>query len=347
VNDGRHGGEGVELDGVTVDFGALTALEDVSLSLADGEFFTLVGPSGCGKTTTLRTLAGFEEPTSGTVRIGDRNVNGDPPEERDVGIVFQNYALFPHLTVRENVAYGLRYRSPPGDVTDAERVTEMLELVDLSGSGDREPRQLSGGQQQRVALARALAPGPEVLLLDEPLSALDASLRERLRVTVRDIQRELEITTVYVTHDQAEALAISDRVAVVHDGTVEQVGTPETVYHEPSTRFVAEFVGDNNVFEAEVSGTDPTRLTVDGVSIPTATSRPVGTDVTACVRPEDITLGEGDGTLSATVDNVEFLGDAYRLHCEWRGRTLLAKTDTEPTDRAVTLGIDADDVYIL
>jgi thiamine transport system ATP-binding protein len=223
----------------------------------------------------------------------------------------------------------------------------MLELVDLDGAGDREPRQLSGGQQQRVALARALAPGPDVLLLDEPLSALDARLRERLRVTVRDIQQELDITTVYVTHDQAEALAISDRVAVVHDGAVEQVGTPETVYHEPSTRFVAEFVGDNNVFEAEVSGTDPPRLTVDGASLPTTSSRPVGTDVTACVRPENITLGDGDGTLSVTVDHVEFLGDAYRLHCEWRGRTLLAKTEAEPTDRTVTLGIDADDVYVL
>jgi thiamine transport system ATP-binding protein len=244
---------GVELEGVTVRFGGVRALADVSLSVADGEFFTLVGPSGCGKTTTLRTVAGFEAPDAGVVRIGGRDVAGVPPEARGVGVVFQSYALFPTMTVRENVGYGLRFTDPPGGVSASDRVDRLLELVDMAGLGDRDPTALSGGQRQRVALARALAPGPEVLLLDEPLSALDARLRERLRVTVREIQRELSITTVYVTHDQAEALAISDRVAVVRDGRIEQVGAPETVYREPATRFVASFVGDTNLLDAEVT----------------------------------------------------------------------------------------------
>jgi thiamine transport system ATP-binding protein len=249
---------GVELEGVTVRFGGVRALADVSLSVADGEFFTLVGPSGCGKTTTLRTVAGFETPDAGVVRIGGRDVAGVPPEARGVGVVFQSYALFPTMTVRENVGYGLRFTDPPGGASAGDRVDRLLELVDMAGLGDRDPAALSGGQRQRVALARALAPGPEVLLLDEPLSALDARLRERLRVTVREIQRELSITTVYVTHDQAEALAISDRVAVVRDGRIEQVGAPETVYREPATRFVASFVGDTNLLDAEVTaGTDP------------------------------------------------------------------------------------------
>jgi len=338
---------GVELDGVTVTFGGLTALSDVSLSIAAGEFFTLVGPSGCGKTTSLRTVAGFETPEAGRVRIGGTDVSGIAPERRDIGIVFQNYALFPHMSVRENVAYGLRYREPPGGVDKKKRIQEMLELVDLGDAGDRDPQALSGGQKQRIALARALAPGPEVLLLDEPLSALDARLRERLRVTVREIQRKLDITTVYVTHDQAEALAISDRVAVVHDGRVEQVAEPETVYREPASEFVAEFVGDNNVFDAEVTAVDPTELVIDGTAVPVSGSHNLGETLTACVRPEDLTLGGGDVTLTATTEHVEFLGDAYRLHCNWQNKTLLAKTETEPPDGTVSLGIDREDVYVI
>jgi len=242
----------VELDGVTKRYGETAAVDDVSLRVREGEFFTLVGPSGCGKTTTLRLIAGFEDPTGGTVRFGGESVAGVPPEARDVGVVFQNYALFPHMTVGENVAYGLNFAEPPGGVTREERVAELLELVDLPDSADRDPESLSGGQKQRVAMARALAPGPDVLLLDEPMSALDARLRERLRVQVRAIQSELGITTVYVTHDQEEALAISDRVAVMSGGTPEQVAPPRTVYREPATRFVAEFVGDNNVFTGRV-----------------------------------------------------------------------------------------------
>ena len=243
----------VELEGVTKRYGDTVAVDDVDLAVREGEFFTLVGPSGCGKTTTLRLVAGFETPTAGTVRFDGADVSDVPPEDRNVGVVFQNYALFPHMTVEENVAYGLNFADPPGGVSREERVRELLELVDLEGTADRDPDSLSGGQQQRVALARALAPGPDVLLLDEPMSALDARLRERLRVQVKAIQTELGITTIYVTHDQEEALAISDRVAVMRAGVPEQVAPPRTVYRRPATRFVAEFVGDNNVFDGTVT----------------------------------------------------------------------------------------------
>jgi len=344
---------GVELDGVSMDFGDVTALRDVSITVAEGEFFTLVGPSGCGKTTTLRAIAGFEMPTTGNVRIGGERMDGVAPENRDVGVVFQNYALFPHMTVRENVAYGLQFRDPPGGTSTAERVDELLSLVDMAGMGERDPDQLSGGQQQRIALARALAPGPEVLLLDEPLSALDARLRERLRVTVKEIQQDLGITTVYVTHDQAEALAVSDRVAVVNDGRIEQVATPERIYRRPTSRFVAEFVGDNNLFEAQVTNIDPPRASVDGydVALPETTDVSAGESVTLCVRPESIRLveGEHEGTvLSATVENREFLGDAYRVHCSWNGRPILLKTDSRnPPEGTVRIGFDTADIHLL
>jgi len=341
---------GVALDGISVAFDGVTALDDVSLSVDEGEFFTLVGPSGCGKTTTLRSIAGFETPTTGAVRIGGRSVGGVPPEDRDIGIVFQNYALFPNMTVRENVGYGLRFRDPPDGSSPRTRVDDLLDLVDMAGMGDRDPTELSGGQQQRVALARALAPGPDVLLLDEPLSALDARLRERLRVTVRDIQQELGITTIYVTHDQAEALAVSDRVAVMHDGEIEQVGTPEEIYRAPASRFVASFVGDNNLFEGTVIGTDPPQVTVDGQSIPipAGTSVTSGETVTLSVRPESVTVGGGDATLRATVESVEFLGDAYRLHCDWEGQSVLVKTtDRVPPDDEIRLGIDRTAVHLL
>ncbi|WP_225917835.1 ABC transporter ATP-binding protein [Halobaculum rubrum] len=242
----------VRVEDLRVEYGSTTALGGVDVTVEEGEFFTLVGPSGCGKTTTLRCLAGFEEPTAGSIHIAGESMAGVPPESRGIGVVFQNYALFPHMTVGENVAYGLRFSGPPEGTTREERVAELLELVDLPGFADRDPDTLSGGQQQRVALARALAPEPRLLLLDEPMSALDARLRERLRVQVRDIQRELGITTVYVTHDQEEALSVSDRVAVVDGGTVEQVGPPRELYDAPATRFVAEFLGDNNVFAGAV-----------------------------------------------------------------------------------------------
>jgi len=256
------------------------------------------------------------------------------------------------MSVRENVAYGLRYREPPAGVSPDERVDDLLGLVDMAGMDERAPDELSGGQQQRIALARALAPGPEVLLLDEPLSALDARLRERLRVVVRNLQQDLGITTVYVTHDQAEALAVSDRVAVIADGQVEQVGPPETVYREPATRFVAEFVGDNNLLEATVVSADPPRVTVDGrtLVLPGLDLAP-GTDALLSVRPEALAVdpdGTAGPTLEVTVETSEFLGDAYRLHCRWGDRALLVKTGGEAApDGPVTLGVDPASVTVV
>ncbi|WP_324663772.1 ABC transporter ATP-binding protein [Haloarcula sediminis] len=334
------------------EFDGVTALRDVSLSIDEGEFFTLVGPSGCGKTTMLRSIAGLTDEAEGRVAIDGRDVTSAPPEARNVGMVFQNYALFPHMSVHENVAYGLRFHDLDGR-TDDERVAELLDLVDLAGVADRSPEQLSGGQQQRIALARALAPEPDVLLLDEPLSALDARLRKRLRVQIKTIQQELDITTVYVTHDQAEALALSDRVAVMQDGRVEQVAAPESVYRNPASRFVAEFVGDNNLFDGTVTD-DGAGVAVDGAALPL----PAGSDrrpsesVTLAVRPEVIEIDDGaasaDTTLAATVETVEFLGDAYRVHCRWRGRRIECKsTASAPPAGEVTLGFDADDAQVL
>ncbi|MFB6300345.1 MAG: ABC transporter ATP-binding protein [Halobacteriales archaeon] len=347
----------IALDGVRKEFGTDTvALEDIDLDIDDGEFFTLVGPSGCGKTTTLRIIAGLEAPTTGRVRFGETDVSNVPTEERDVGIVFQNYALFPHMTVGENVAYGLRFRDPPGDVSTDERVANLLELVDLGGMQDRDPDALSGGQQQRVALARALAPGPQLLLLDEPMSALDARLREQLRRQVRRIQNELEITTVYVTHDQAEALAISDRVAVMSDGAVEQVGDPRTIYREPATRFVAEFIGDNNLFEGTVRANDVAGIEVaitdreqpETTTFRIAGDRSVGETVTFCVRPEAITVG---GTQSNRIAveprTVEFLGEATRVYADWNGMSIVLRTEQQPSDDRLIIGFDPEAAVLL
>lgn len=336
----------LQLDDVTRAFGATTAVDDVSLDVEDGEFFTLVGPSGCGKTTTLRLIAGFEQPDSGDVRFGGDSVSGVPPEDRDVGIVFQSYALFPHMSVAENVAYGLRFRDPPEGQTTDERVADLLDLVDLAGFEDRDPEELSGGQQQRVALARALAPEPDVLLLDEPMSALDARLRERLRVQVKAIQSELSITTVYVTHDQSEALAISDRVAVLNAGRVEQVGEPEAVYREPASRFVAEFVGDNNVFDGEPP------VETEGCSVRVGdTTFDAGERIdgrtTVCVRPESLRFDCEQNQFAVRVESVEFLGDAYRAHCDWDGREVLVKSRDEPPTGEAVLGFRPEDATLL
>ncbi|GKZ15049.1 ABC transporter ATP-binding protein [Haladaptatus sp. T7] len=337
----------LRLSGVRKEYDGVTALNDVSLRVADGEFFTLVGPSGCGKTTTLRAIAGFEDLTAGTVRFGDREMAGVPPEERGVGLVFQNYALFPHMTVAENVGYGLRFRDPPGAMTDEERVLDLLELVDLDGFEGRDPDELSGGQQQRVALARALAPGPDLLLLDEPMSALDARLRDDLRTQVSRIQSDLGITTVYVTHDQEEALAISDRVAVMNDGRIEQVGRPEDVYRRPESRFVAEFVGENNLFSGETRAheTRGSLVAVRGHEflVPGSTAD----SVTFCVRPEALRLGGGENAFSATVETVEFLGEAFRVHLDWDGKPITLRVPEAPDDERVRVGFDPDDVHVI
>jgi len=356
-----EGRPAVELDGVAKRYGDATAVADVSLGVREGEFFTLVGPSGCGKTTTLRLIAGFEEPTAGTIRFGGTDVSGAPPEARDVGVVFQNYALFPHMTVGENVGYGLNFADPPDGQTREERVAELLALVDLPDAADRDPDSLSGGQQQRVAMARALAPGPDLLLLDEPMSALDAQLRERLRVQVRKIQSELGITTVYVTHDQEEALAISDRVAVMRAGTPEQIAPPRDVYRRPASRFVAEFVGDNNLFAGRVTGieegtaADDPIATVDvgGETLrvaldqaPPSAAPAVGDRLTFCVRPEYLRIGGGESRLRGTVASAEFLGETTRVTLDWDGRDLVVRT-RDPLSGDVVVGFDPGDAHVI
>jgi iron(III) transport system ATP-binding protein len=283
----------IAVENLTKRFGPLAAVNAVSLSIQEGEMFTLLGPSGCGKTTLLRLLAGFYAADEGEIRFGDRVVNDVPPHERGIGMVFQNYALWPHMTVSENVSYGLKLRKVSSSDMDA-RVKEVLAKVGLTGLGDRYPGQLSGGQQQRVALARALVLNPQMLLLDEPLSNLDAKIRVQVRAEIRKLQKELGITAVYVTHDQEEALAMSDRIAVFNLGKVCQVGPPKALYERPANRFVADFIGINNLVEGTVRSVEGPALqaeTAFGVlsAIYDATLR-AGEPCVICIRPENVAL---------------------------------------------------------
>ncbi|MBM7487847.1 ABC-type Fe3+/spermidine/putrescine transport system ATPase subunit [Bradyrhizobium sp. USDA 3686] len=285
----------LELKGVTKKYGGFTAVDAVSLEIEQGKVLSLLGPSGCGKTTTLRIIAGFTSPDSGSVEISGEDVGQLRPYERNVGLLFQDYALFPHMTVDQNVAYGMRYRGTPVSAV-ASRVKQMLSLVQLGGMENRYPNQLSGGQQQRVALARALATDPQIVLLDEPLSALDAKLRLELRIELKEILRSVGATTIVVTHDQEEALSLGDEVVVMHAGTVVQRGTPTQIYEAPASKFVAEFVGRSNWFY----GARPRRsdsgmssyLTGDGVEI-CARSGQEGSSADLCIRPENIELVNG------------------------------------------------------
>ncbi len=312
----------IELAGVAKEFHSggevVTAVRDMDLAIREGEFFSLLGPSGCGKTTTMRMIAGFEEPTRGLIRLHGRDVTGTPPNKRDVNMVFQSYALFPHMTVFENVAFGLRRRQVPrNEIT--RRVGEMLEIVDLSGRERRRPRELSGGQQQRVALARALVNRPRALLLDEPLGALDLKLRQAMQVELKRIQREVGITFVYVTHDQGEALTMSDRIAVMNDGVIEQLGLPREIYEHPATRFVAGFIGTSNLLTGtvtrlagelaviEVSEAEQILVPVRGLRVGP------GSPLELTVRPEKIDLAtrrpaDGACALRGTVTEVVYLG---------------------------------------
>ena len=307
----------LELDGVRKTFADTVAVEGFDLAAEKGEFVSFLGPSGCGKTTTLRMIAGFELPTAGTIKIDGGDVTHRPPNRRNVGMVFQSYALFPNMTVADNIGFGMKVRGRPKDQI-RQRVGELLDLVQLEGRGDRFPWQLSGGQQQRVALARALAIEPQVLLLDEPLSALDAKIRVALRHQIRAIQRQLGITTVYVTHDQEEALSLSDRVVVMSDGRIEQIGTPADIYNFPATHFVASFVGTLNLLNAGVVEASAGRLSVAGQEIRAARAIDVGHDgsaVTVAIRPEGIELGTDGGSnqLTGTVEDVAFLGSVVRV----------------------------------
>jgi putative spermidine/putrescine transport system ATP-binding protein len=307
----------LELKDIRKSYGDVAAVEDFNLAAERGEFVSFLGPSGCGKTTTLRMIAGFEEPTGGTINVDGTDITYRPPNKRNVGMVFQSYALFPNMTVADNIGFGLKVRGRAGGQIRT-RVGELLELINLPGKGKSYPYQLSGGQQQRVALARALAIEPQVLLLDEPLSALDAKIRVALRVEIRSIQRQLGITTVYVTHDQEEALSLSDRVVVMSEGHVEQIGTPFEVYNFPATPFVASFVGTLNVVPANVVDATRGELTVVGQPVRVARRFEGGTgkSVNIALRPEMVKLGdgpEGSNRVRGKVIDVGFLGSIVRI----------------------------------
>jgi spermidine/putrescine ABC transporter ATP-binding subunit len=316
----------VRLDKVRKSFGAVVAVNDVTLDIARGTIFSLLGPSGCGKTTTLRLIAGFEQPSAGEVYIRGQRVTSIAPYRRDFSMVFQSYALFPHLSVAENVAFGLRMRRVPRGERGA-AINEALELVKLGALADRYPRQLSGGQQQRVALARAIVVKPAVLLLDEPLGALDKMLREEMQVELRDLQQRLGITAVFVTHDQEEALTLSDRVAVMRGGVIEQVGAPREIYDRPVSEFVAGFLGASNFLDGSVVGREGEIAVVEtaGGRVRVFATAPVGAKVRLAVRPERVRMSRRDGEgLRGKVRSIVYRGSVTHYYMDSAGGPLLA-----------------------
>ena len=355
---------GVDVDRVSKRFahrvkGEVYAARDVTLRVQPGEFLTLLGPSGCGKTTTLRMIAGFERPDAGRICFGNDDVTGVPANRRNIGFVFQNYALFPHLSIFENVAYGLRVRGEPEDaITRA--VSDVLALVGLGGHEQQFPAQLSGGEQQRVALARAIVIRPRVLLFDEPLSNLDAKLRVQMRNEIRDLQRRLSITTIYVTHDQEEAMAVSDRIAVMNQGRVVQEGTAEDLYHRPATQFVAQFVGRVNLIAGVVQTINGRSATIAAlgraiVARPSPCDLIAGDSVQIALRPEAIAIAQtsAPGSLQATVLSSVFLGDKVEYLVRCGDETLqVARYNAGPTTplaagTAVGLSFAEDAVVVL
>jgi iron(III) transport system ATP-binding protein len=337
--------------------GIVTAVNDVSLDIAKGEFITLLGPSGCGKTTTLRLIAGFEFPTSGELVLDGQRINDLPPNKRDMAMVFQSYAIFPHLNVYENIAYGLQVKRLTKNAIDY-KVAQVLELTELTGLEKRAPNQLSGGQQQRVALARALVMEPKVLLFDEPLSNLDAKLREQMRIEIRRIQQRLGITSVYVTHDQAEAMTLSDRIVVMNQGRIEQVGPAPEIYKRPTTQFVADFIGKANFLPARVVGVNEGYLQVEtiggqylDVPRPEPSSK-LGDQATLVVRPEALTLNRG-GPLQGFIKHAAYLGSLIEYEVAI-GAHKLSVTEQDPlhltlhpVDSTVSVGLIADLLYVL
>ncbi|MBM7702370.1 ABC transporter ATP-binding protein [Metabacillus iocasae] len=344
----------ISMDEVQKAFGKVIAVDHLNLDIQDGEFFTFLGPSGCGKTTTLRMIAGFYYPTKGVVRFGEKDMTRVPPEKRNTGMVFQNYALFPHMTVFENVAFGLRVRK----VSKAElkeRVRDVLQKVRLDPYAERQVSQLSGGQQQRVALARALVIEPEILLLDEPLSNLDAKLRDEMRSEILRLQKEYNITTIYVTHDQAEALSMSDRIAVFNVGVCHQIGTPSDIYNEPANDFVARFIGDINLWPVTIqhvqqdfllvhiqNGEDITELTVKNTTLPDEGDQEK--KLALSIRPESITVSsqERDGVnmIKGTIEEVHFFGST--IHLVVRDGELTYKVNTLNNGGATSFQVGSD-----
>jgi len=306
------------LSNVSKQFADTYAVQDFNLDVQKGEFVSFLGPSGCGKTTTLRMVAGFENPTKGKITLNNADITDKAPNQRNVGMVFQSYALFPNMTVAQNIGFGLRVRKEPESAVQ-ERVNEMISLINLEQHAEKYPYQLSGGQQQRVSLARALAIRPQVLLLDEPLSALDAKIRLALRAEIRSIQKELGITAIFVTHDQEEALSISDRIVVMNAGLIEQVGTPFQIYNFPETAFVASFVGTLNTGTAEVVDPQTGLLNLDGVQLDSAddlNGKQRGDQVRIAIRPERFSFaseGKKPNVIDCKIENITFLGSIVRI----------------------------------
>jgi putative spermidine/putrescine transport system ATP-binding protein len=313
----------LEIDNLRKDYGGGSGVKRFDIAIERGEFISFLGPSGCGKTTTLRMIAGFEEPSAGAIRVEGRDLVALRPNQRNIGMVFQNYALFPNMTVAQNVAFGLKIAKRPADEI-TRRVGEMLEMIKLPELGGRYPYQLSGGQQQRVALARALAGSPQLLLLDEPLSALDAKIRASLRSEIRDLQRKLGVTTIYVTHDQEEALAMSDRIVVMNEGRAEQIGAPFEIYNRPATRFVASFIGTLNIMTGVIADAAKGEIRVDGQEIrlngPLAGAT-AGETRSFALRPEAMGMGDprtGDNVLRGVIEDVSFLGAIIRVKVRFK-----------------------------
>jgi len=351
----------VELIDVSKRYGPVEAVSRVSLQIEEGEFFSLLGPSGCGKTTSLRIIAGFIYPSTGSILIGGQDVTTLPPEKRDVGIVFQNYAIFPHMNVYDNIAFGLRMRKRSREEIDR-RVRSALEQVGLTGYERRYQREMSGGEQQRVALARVLVTEPRILLLDEPLSALDKKLREEMKYWIKDLQRQLRITTIYVTHDQGEALTMSDRIAVMKAGRVEQVGSPREIYERPQTRFVTDFIGQSNILPARVLavGQRQARLALDGFEVraPARAEIGPGQHVSLVIRPEHVLMGaeaerQDLNRVRARVSKETYQGSLIRYELAVGQYALIAESQNTlqqevfPLGAEVTVGWHPDSSAIL
>jgi putative spermidine/putrescine transport system ATP-binding protein len=348
----------LEIENLRKTFGPLSVVQNFELAVERGEFVSFLGPSGCGKTTTLRMVAGFEGPSSGTIRINGQDVTRLRPNQRNVGMVFQSYALFPNMTVAENVGFGLKVAKRPAAEIGS-RVEEMLRLIKLPALGGRYPYQLSGGQQQRVALARALAIKPQVLLLDEPLSALDAKIRVSLREEIRAVQRSLGITTIYVTHDQEEALSMSDRIVVMSEGRIEQIGTPFDIYNFPRTRFVASFVGTLNILRGRVADAALGRIAVDDQEIVAArgiADGQAGQIRSVALRPEAVSLADAGGErnrMRGTIEEVNFLGSVVRIRVRFKENAISLDTFNNPSvappqrGQPVTVCFAREDLLVL
>lgn len=337
----------IELKGITKEYDGSLALDNVDLYIRDGEFLTLLGPSGCGKTTLLRIIAGFVSPTSGTVTIDGKDMNGVPPHKRQVNTVFQKYALFPHLNVFDNIAFGLKIKKAKKDEID-EKVNAMLKLVNLEGYGKRWIDQLSGGQQQRIAIARALANEPKVLLLDEPLGALDLKLRQEMQIELKRMQQQLGITFVFVTHDQEEALTMSDTIVVMKDGVIQQIGHPEDIYNEPKNPFVADFIGESNIVPGVML--DDYKVRMKGMVFPCVDSGfGKNVEVDVVIRPEDIDIVDPkDARISGKVVSVVFMGVHYEIDVDCGGyEWVVHTTDFAAVGQEVGISIPPDAIHVM